>query len=126
LWPARLTEFKGGFGAVFTTILLLVVCQAGIAHPSARLRTQTPQVSIAAPAIPDFPDEAQGDEAAYAEHEFVRHLNGLLQVLNDFSATYKAGFVDVKKVKAVRKALHDLEKSEWFKPQRTADGDKLR
>jgi hypothetical protein len=26
--------------------------------------------------------------------------------------------VDLKKVKAVRKALHELEKSEWFSPQR--------
>ena len=111
---------------MFTTIFLLVVCQAGIAHPSAGLRTQAPQVSTAAPAILDLPEESPADEAAYEEREFVRHLNGLLQVLNDFAETYKAGFVDVKKVKAVRKALHDLEKSEWFKPQRAADADKLR
>jgi hypothetical protein len=32
-------------------------------------------------------------------------------------AAHKAGQIDVKKARAVRKALHDLEKLEWFKPQ---------
>ena len=109
-----------------TTILLLLLCQAGIAHPSAPVRSPTPQVNTAAPFVLDVPDESPADEAVFEEREFVRHLNGLLQVLNDFATTYKAGFVDVKKVKAVRKALHDLEKSEWFKSQRAADADKPR
>jgi hypothetical protein len=72
--------------------------------------------------ISHFPDESRADEAAYQEREFVRHFNGLLQALNDFAASYKTGLVDVKKVKAVRKALHELEKSEWFKYQRAAPG----
>src|SRR6266853_3455880 len=104
-------KFNGGFSVVTTAILLLVVCQAGIAHPSAPLRTQRPQMHIA---TPDFPDESPADEAAYEEREFVQHLKGLLQALIDFATTYKEGQVDLKKVKAVRKAMHDLEKSEWF------------
>jgi hypothetical protein len=33
---------------------------------------------------------------------------------NGFVAAYKAGQIYVKKAKAVRKALHDLEKLKWF------------
>jgi hypothetical protein len=40
--------------------------------------------------------------------------------LNGFVAAYKAGQIDVKKAKAVRKALHDLEKLKWFRPQHSA------
>lgn len=52
------------------------------------------------------------------DHEFVRRFNDLLEALRDFAATYNAGHViNVKKVKAVRKAWHELEKSDWFKAQ---------
>ena len=105
-----------------SAIFFLLICQSGLAHSSAPLRGQTPQMAIPVPALPDPADESPEAEAAYEEHQLAQHFNGLLQALNDFAATYRAGFVDVKKVKAVRKALHDLEKSEWFKPQRAAPG----
>jgi hypothetical protein len=56
------------------------------------------------------------DRQSYAR--FAGFLNELSRALTDFTATYKSGQVDLKKVKAVRKALHELEKSEWFRPQK--------
>jgi hypothetical protein len=52
----------------------------------------------------------------------MQRYNELARALNGFVAAYKAGQIDVKKAKAVRKALHDLEKLEWFKPQQSAAG----
>jgi hypothetical protein len=52
------------------------------------------------------------------EPEFVRRFNGLAAALADFSHTYNSqGVIDVKKVKAVRKALHEFQKSDWFNPK---------
>lgn len=54
-------------------------------------------------------------DAAYEELEFTRRFNNLVRALRDFSNTYNAGHViNVKQAKAVRKALRDLEKWEWF------------
>jgi hypothetical protein len=51
------------------------------------------------------------------EHEFINRFNKLTEALRDFSETYNSGhIINVKKVKAVRKAWHELERSEWFKP----------
>jgi hypothetical protein len=49
----------------------------------------------------------------------LKRLKGLSKALADFAAAYKSGEVDLRKVKAVRKAMHELEKSEWFRPQKT-------
>jgi hypothetical protein len=57
---------------------------------------------------------AQADE----EREFIQRLNELSRALSAFSETYKSGLVDLKKVKAVQKAMHELEKSKWFRPQK--------
>jgi hypothetical protein len=52
------------------------------------------------------------------EQQFVRRLNGLAAALTDFSHSYNSqGLIDVKKVKAIRKALRELEKSDWFNPK---------
>jgi hypothetical protein len=52
------------------------------------------------------------------QQEFLRRLNELTAALADFSQTYNSqGLIDVKKVKAVRKALRELEKSSWFNPK---------
>ena len=57
--------------------------------------------------------------AALEEHEFVRRFNGLIDALFSFADTYNSGHVvDARKAKAVRKALRDLEKSEWFNPRK--------
>ena len=66
--------------------------------------------------FPVFTDELPLDSAAYREREFIHRLDGLSRALNAFSETYKGGQVDLKKVKALQKAMHDLEKSEWFRP----------
>jgi hypothetical protein len=53
------------------------------------------------------------------EHEFVRRFNNLFSALLNFAANYNTGHViDAKRAKAVRKALRDLEKSEWFNPRK--------
>jgi hypothetical protein len=53
---------------------------------------------------------------AYEDREFVKRLNTLLSLLHEFTSNYAAGKVDVKRIREVQKAWHDLEKSEWFKP----------
>ena len=90
-----------------TILALVLICQAGM-HPSA-----------AAVNLPDFQDESPVAQAAYEERALVQRYNGLARALNDFMAAYKAGQVDLKKAKAVRKALHDMEKFEWFRPERS-------
>ena len=56
-------------------------------------------------------------EGMYEEREFARRFNGLMNALADFASSYNAGHViNAKKAKAVRKALRELEKSDWFHP----------
>jgi hypothetical protein len=75
------------------------------------------EASTAAPL--GFVTESQeGENPAFEELEFMQRLNGLFKALNDFAAAYKKGEVDLRKVKAVRKAMHELEKSEWFRPDK--------
>jgi hypothetical protein len=58
-------------------------------------------------------------EAAYEEREFTRRFNGSVYGLRELSETYHAGYViNVKRVKAIQKAWHELEKSDWFKTQK--------
>ena len=53
------------------------------------------------------------------EHEFARRFNNLFSALLNFASNYNSGHViDAKRAKAVRKALRDLEKSEWFNPRK--------
>jgi hypothetical protein len=63
--------------------------------------------------IPD--GEMESHQAAYEELEFAKRFNSLVRALREFSVTYNGGHVvDAKKAKAIRKAIHDLEKSDWF------------
>ena len=58
-------------------------------------------------------------EAVLEEHEFVRRFNNLFSALLTFASNYNTGHViDAKRAKAVRKALRDLERSEWFNPRK--------
>ena len=51
----------------------------------------------------------------FEQQDFLRRFNGLATALSDFAHIYNSrGVVDVKKVKAIRKALRELEKSDWF------------
>jgi len=63
----------------------------------------------------DFLEVSPPDEG-YEERELGRRINALAKALNTFAATYKNGQVDLNEVKAVRKALHELERSELFRP----------
>ena len=64
-----------------------------------------------------FDEQAKRQAAALEEHQFVSRFNHLIQVLIEFSDHYnKDHSVNIKKIKAVKKAWHDLEKtSGWFK-----------
>jgi hypothetical protein len=62
-------------------------------------------------------DFSPAGQAAFDERVMIARYNRLVRALNEFMGAYKAGQIDLKKAKAVRKALHDLEKVEWFKSQ---------
>jgi hypothetical protein len=54
-------------------------------------------------------------EATDEELKFTKRFNNLVRALRAFSNSYNVGHViNAKQAKAVRKALRDLEKSEWF------------
>ena len=68
---------------------------------------------------PNLAEESPMDSAAFQEHEFIQRLSGLSRALNDFIVAYKGGQIDLKKVKALRKAMQEMEKSDWFRPQKS-------
>ena len=96
---------------MLTAVLLLVMSPAG-----ATPRMQSSPVNASPINILDPADESPADLAALEERDFVLRLNGLSRALSVFVETYKNGRVDVKEVKALQKAMHELEKSEWFRP----------
>ena len=58
-------------------------------------------------------------EAKYEEQELLRRVNGLALALRDFSNTYNSQHViDVRQIKALRKAMRELEKSDWLSPKK--------
>jgi hypothetical protein len=68
------------------------------------------------PSGPLSNEEPFQNDAVYEQQQFVRRVNNLMAALVNFSSTYKTGqVIDIKKVNAVRKALREMEKSEWFK-----------
>ena len=99
-----------------TTILLWVLLQAGAvprvpsSHMDAAARLKNPDFAEEAPSV---------DYAAAEEREFIQRLNGLSRALSDFAETYRSGQVDPKKVKALQKAMHEFEKSDWFRPPKS-------
>jgi hypothetical protein len=97
---------------VSTAILLWVVYQVG-STPQAHSSHLNASATIN---IPAFAEESPADLAADEERDFILRLNGVSRALNAFVDDYKSGQVDVKKVKALRKAMHELEKTEWFRP----------
>lgn len=101
-----------------TAILFLVLFQAG-----ATGNVSQPRILSSATVGPDFVGQSQVDDASFEEREFVQRVNGLSRALSDFAETYNSGKIDLKKVKALRKAIHELERSEWFRPQKRGDHD---
>ena len=63
--------------------------------------------------------EADRRAIAYEEQQFVNKFNNLMKRLLDFAGQYNAGHtVDAKRIKEVKKAWRDLEKTDaWFKPE---------
>jgi hypothetical protein len=60
-------------------------------------------------------EEVRPKEIDFEQQEFLRRFNGLARALSDFAHAYNSqGVVDVKKVKAIRNALREIEKSDWF------------
>jgi hypothetical protein len=60
--------------------------------------------------------EAQGKDTACHERDFQQKYNRLIHSLLGFGTSYNNGHVtDVKKIKAVREAWKELEKTDWFK-----------
>ena len=102
-----------------TAVLLWIAFQTGTTHTSSTQRVQRSQMDTAATVSPDSVELSRAEEAAYEEREFIQLLNGLSRALNAFAETYKGGQVDLKTVKAVQKAMHELEKTKWFRPQKT-------
>jgi hypothetical protein len=87
--------------------------ESGSSEGSAKDQTRT-----ATPATNDFASGANAHDYL-EEQEFIARFNNLIKALRDFGSAYKPGqIIDVKKVKAVRKAMHGLEKSGWFRPQK--------
>jgi hypothetical protein len=108
----------------YTACLFLCLLQTvGAASPQSPRPRPYPQSEQAAPEFESFdtqtqivPENALRQQAKYEEDEFVERLNRLLSALRDFSSTYNSEHViNVKKVKEVRRALHELQKSAWFR-----------
>lgn len=66
---------------------------------------------------PTYSDEAAKRSAALEQRRFEQNFNRLTETLVDFAEQYNHSHaIDVKKVRAMKKAWHELEKSEpWFK-----------
>jgi hypothetical protein len=73
------------------------------------------QMRTATPATNDF---ASGINVRHhsEEQEFIARFNNLMKALRDFGSAGQV--IDMKKAKAVRKTMHSLEKSGWFRPQK--------
>ena len=100
----------------FIAIASLLLCPVLLV----RATDQLPSAGLHGSAPPLVHDVGSWDESLYQEHQFAQRFNKLVLALQGFSETYNSGHViDVKRVKAVKKAWHDLEKSDWFKPDNT-------
>jgi hypothetical protein len=106
-----------------TNVFLCLLQTVGAANPQSPGHRPPSQIEQAASEFESFdariqlePEDTLRQQAKYEEDQFVKRLNNLLSVLRDFSSSYNGGHViNVKKVKEVRKALNELEKSDWFR-----------
>jgi hypothetical protein len=90
-----------------TTALFFCLLQAGAGA--------APDASRPAGACEWCAAEVHPKEMNFEQQDFLRRFSGLATALSDFAHTYNSrGVVDVRKVKAIRKALREIEKSEWF------------
>jgi hypothetical protein len=98
---------------VTITVLLSCLLQAGgppLPHDAAAALDCMWSVEDSLPTT-----EPQSRQAQFERQELIRRFNGLITALDDFARTYNSrGVIDVKKTKAIRKAVRELEKSDWF------------
>lgn len=60
--------------------------------------------------------KAANREAVYEEQQFANKFNHLVATLREFAEQYNHHVVDLKKVKALKKAWRDLEKTDgWLR-----------
>jgi len=61
-------------------------------------------------------NEPAARESNYEEQQFVSKFNNLMATLSEFAVQYNRHVIDLKKVKALKKAWRDLEKTDaWFR-----------
>src|SRR5580698_4449243 len=102
--------------SIFTLSLLLGTVQLLAAPPAYAQLLTRPRAEAQGP----VPGIGAFETPAEQENDLTKSLNTLLAALHDFSATYNSGHViNVKKAKAVRKAWEELEKSGWFKTDKS-------
>jgi hypothetical protein len=96
-----------------TAALFLCLFEHGAATPS-HAGPSNVNCELCVEDIVPAPEAPQRD-ARYEQQDFLRRFNELAAALSAFATTYNSqGVIDVKQIKAVRKALRDLEKSDWF------------
>ncbi|MCU1261936.1 MAG: hypothetical protein JWO80_4821 [Bryobacterales bacterium] len=97
------------------TLFLCAMHTARAAEPRQQKPASGLLESYENPGFLTLDEDPLKQDAAYEELEFTRRFNNLVRALRDFSSTYNGGHViNVKQAKAVRKALRELEKWEWF------------
>lgn len=106
--PGRLDAFPGG-----VTQRSLEAVRSDAAEREAMLRTVKGPDKMGAAA-------ARRMAQAIREKEFVNRFNRLMHAMADFAKAYdQQHSVDVKRLKAVKQSLRDLEDNdEWFKDLR--------
>ena len=97
------------------TLLLCASHPVGAAEPRQQKPASDLLESLDTSRLLTIGKDQSNREAADEELEFTKRFNSLVRALRDFSNSYNVGHViNAKQAKAVRKALRDLEKSEWF------------
>ena len=99
------------FAALFTVCFL---AQAGGVTPPPNMERDV--IWRARHMADSATSQAATREAAYEVQEFAKKFNDLLDRLREFAEQYNHHVIDAKKVKALKKAWRELEKTDaWFK-----------
>jgi hypothetical protein len=110
-----------------TAIVVSLLSFASVAFPQSPSGQPDPRLERSISELMRRGEYASSDDSggvfrngpALEEYEFTRRFKGLLGALLSFADTYNSGhIVDAEKAKAVRRALRELEKSEWFNPRK--------
>jgi len=100
--------------AVAVTLCFLQAQAAGLNPPESVDRDALAQQAKALAESP-APGPTASSRSVYEEQQFVKKFNYLMNTLREFADQYNRHAVDLKKVKALKKAWQDLEKtSGWL------------